>query len=131
MFVDASAIVAILGNEPDKLLLRAKLREAREILVSAISIYEASLGLTRPTQGMLAENTALVNAFVHESNAKVVVIDRSTADLALEAFARYGKGRHRAALNMGDCFAYACAKMNRVPLLCKGDDFVHTDIRIA
>ena len=41
------------------------------------------------------------------------------------------KGRHRAALNMGDCFAYACAKMNRVPLLCKGDDFVHTDIRIA
>jgi len=49
-------------------------------------------------------------------------------ELALDAYARYGKGRHRAALNMGDCFAYACAKANRAKLLYKGDDFVHTDL---
>jgi len=51
---------------------------------------------------------------------------------ALEAFARFGKGQgHRAGLNMGDCFSYACAKMRNVPLLCKGNDFIHTDLSLA
>jgi ribonuclease VapC len=68
---------------------------------------------------------------MQETDAQVVSMDRHIADLALDAHRRFGKGRHKAALNMGDCFSYACAKAHRVPLLCKGDDFIHTDIRIA
>lgn len=61
----------------------------------------------------------------------VVPIDKSISDLALQAFERYGKGRHKASLNIGDCFAYACAKRHKVPLLFKGNDFGMTDVEIA
>lgn len=131
MFVDASAIVSILGNEPDKLELRAKLGNAARILVSAVSIHEASLGLARLSKGRVAEAIDLTNLFIRDTGASVVAIDRRIADLALDAFSRFGKGRHKAALNMGDCFSYACAKAHRVPLLCTGNDFIHTDISIA
>jgi ribonuclease VapC len=131
MFVDASAIVAIIGGEAEKLELRAKLQDAPVTLLSALCIYEASLGLARQTQGMLADSIELVDDFVKETSATVVPIDGEIAKLALNAHIRFGKGRHRAALNMGDCFAYACAKSRNVPLLFKGDDFIHTDIEIA
>ena len=65
------------------------------------------------------------------SKATVVPIDGVVGHIALEAFERYGKGRHKAALNMGDCFAYGCAKAHKVPLLFKGGDFAYTDIAIA
>ena len=65
------------------------------------------------------------------SKATVVPIDGVVGHIALEAFERYGKGRHKAALNMGDCFAYGCAKAHKVPLLFKGRDFAYTDIAIA
>ena len=61
----------------------------------------------------------------------VVDMPAATADLAIDAYARYGKGRHPAALNFGDCFAYACAKHFDVPLLYKGNDFAQTDIGAA
>ena len=88
-------------------------------------------GATLADQDNLTEARAAVDNFVVTSGAIVVPIDRAVGDAALDAFVLFGKGRHRASLNMGDCFAYACAKMNRLSLLCKGDDFVHTDIRIA
>lgn len=131
MFVDASAIVAIVGNEADKHSLRSKLATAERVYVSAISIYEASLALARLTGGPLAEAREFIMEFVRETDAKYLDIDKSIGGLALEAFERFGKGRHRAQLNMGDCFAYACAKAHGVRLLCKGDDFIHTDIAIA
>ena len=131
MFVDASAIVAIIGGEAEKLELRAKLQDAPVTFLSALCIYEASLGLARQTQGMVADSIELVEDFVKETSATVMPIDGEIAKLALDAHIRFGKGRHRAALNMGDCFAYACAKVRHVPLLFKGDDFIHTDIEIA
>jgi ribonuclease VapC len=58
-------------------------------------------------------------------------VDGEIGALAIDAFARYGKGRHPAALNMGDCFSYACAKSRALPILCKGDDFARTDVICA
>jgi len=131
MFVDASAIIGIIAREPDETELRARLRSVGRVLISPIVIYEASLGLARRKTIGLEDAISLINAFVAETKASDVVIDAEVGHAAINAFDRFGKGRHRASLNMGDCFAYACAKIHRVPLLCKGDDFVHTDIRIA
>jgi ribonuclease VapC len=62
---------------------------------------------------------------------EVVSVTPQHAQIAIEAFRRFGRGRHRAALNIGDCFSYALAKASDLPLLFKGDDFIHTDIRPA
>jgi ribonuclease VapC len=79
----------------------------------------------------LGEATALVERLLGDANATIVSIDRTTGQEALRAFARYGKGRHPAALNMGDCFAYACTRQLATTLLCKGNDFPQTDIEVA
>lgn len=131
MFVDASAIVAILTYETEKEVLADRLAAAKRVLTSPIAIYEAVLGVVRRKACGLQEAREVVDSFLKETGAETVSIDDNVGGLALDAHERFGKGRHRAALNMGDCFAYACAKVHRVPLLCKGDDFIHTDIRIA
>ena len=96
-----------------------------------MAIYEASLGFARVLDGNLDISSAGVRDFLTDTQAQIIPIDDAIGEMALDAFRQYGKGRHQAALNMGDCFSYACAKIHRVPLLFKGDDFVHTDIRIA
>jgi len=72
-----------------------------------------------------------VEEFLMIGNIRVIDISAQDARTAIEAFSRFGKGRHKAGLNMGDCFSYACAKERGIPLLCKGNDFVHTDIELA
>jgi len=131
MFVDASAAVAILNSESDAKMLSAKLSGARDAFLSPISYYEIVTGLARAAKLSTAEAVVAVDIFIQEKPLKSLAIDDSIARIAVAAFARYGKGRHKAALNMGDCFAYACAKTLDVPLLCKGNDFRHTDIPIA
>jgi len=131
MFVDASAIVAILADEPDATVLSAKLDAAGDAHTSAIVHYESVLGLARATKLPIAEATDIVERFALSNALRNLAIDAIVAQAAVETFARYGKGRHRAGLNLGDCFAYACAKSLGVPLLCKGDDFPHTDIQLA
>lgn len=132
MFVDASAIIAVLTYEEEKTRFETTLRDSdRTIITSPLAIYEAVLGVRRKLSCSLTEAKRSVADFLKEAEAEIAAIDKEVGDMALAAFERFGKGQHRASLNMGDCFAYACAKMNRVPLLCKGDDFVHTDIRIA
>ncbi|ODT70153.1 MAG: hypothetical protein ABS75_13645 [Pelagibacterium sp. SCN 63-23] len=128
MFVDASAIISVLSGEEDAPLLALALERADKVLVSPIAVYEAVAGLARKRECPIVEAKAMVDLFVSETGAKMVEIGKPVGDLALEAFARFGKGRHRADLNMGDCFAYACARANSVPLLFKGNDFIHTDI---
>ncbi len=131
MFVDASALVAILDREPEAQELAAKIAEARDVFYSGLSQFEAALGLAR-LQGISVHLAASKIAELMDSaNAQTVAITAEVGGLAIEAHDRFGKGRHKARLNMGDCFAYACAKAQRVPLLCKGDDFQHTDIQIA
>ncbi len=77
------------------------------------------------------QGIAELDDLIASSDIWIVPFDARHASLALDAFRRYGKGRHRAGLNMGDCFSYALAKATGLPLLFKGDDFVHTDVKPA
>jgi len=129
--LDASAIIGILASEDDAASLAARLGHAGAARVSAIAIYEATVGLARIGNISAADALDVVDSFLSEVNATVIPIDATTAREALSAFARFGKGRHPAALNMGDCFAYACARLEGEPLLCKGNDFPRTDLTLA
>ncbi|MBI1682613.1 type II toxin-antitoxin system VapC family toxin [Caulobacter hibisci] len=131
MFVDASAWTAILLNEPEREILRAKLAEAATVLTSAISTWEAVRAVTRETKRPFADAVDIVSGLQESYEARIVLIGEAEQAIALEAHARFGKGVHPAKLNMGDCFAYACAKVHGVPLLYKGGDFSLTDIEAA
>ena len=132
MFVDASAIVAILTREPDADVLIARLERAIRPITSAFAIFEAALGLCRKRHASVEEAQADIADFIKAARMELVPIAANEASIALSAFARYGKGRgHPAQLNMGDCFAYAMASNHRTTLLFKGDDFSKTDIVTA
>jgi ribonuclease VapC len=131
MFLDASAVIAILVKEADWELLDSKIEKAKLRQTSALAIYEAVLGIARKLSCGVEEARLAVGNFLKEASVITIVIDATIGAEAIAAHERFGKGRHRARLNMGDCFAYACAKIHRVPLLCKGDDFIHTDIELA
>lgn len=123
MFVDASVIVAILAGESDAKTFEARINRAKKLFVSPIAIYEAALGLSRAADIKLEDAQTAVDRFIAETQATIVPVDEAIGAHALLAFSRFGKGRSPAKLNMGDCFAYACAKKLAVPLLFKGDDF--------
>jgi len=131
IFVDASAFVAIIAREAGFAALAAALDGEAEIVCSAVSIWETVAGLAHSHRLSPAEARRVVANYMGALNVKVVPIGGRENVLALEAHERFGKGRHKAALNMGDCFAYACAKANGAKLLFKGDDFGLTDIDIA
>jgi ribonuclease VapC len=131
MFLDASAMIAIVAGESDAASLAARLGQAARVSTSPIAVYEAVLGLARIGNTSIADATSVVDRFLAEVDAVIVPIDPSCGREAIAAFDRFGRGRHAAALNLGDCFAYACARVLDVPLLCKGDDFPRTDIAIA
>ena len=131
MFVDASAIVAIIGDEPDRLSLSGRLAKAEQVFVSPVVVYEEIAGLARRRACLILDAEKLVNAFLDDVQAEMIDIGASIASEAVRAFSRYGRGKHKAELNMGDCFAYACARSRDLPLLFKGNDFVHTDIGVA
>ncbi len=132
MFIDASAIVAILTREPEADTLADLLDGARAPITSPIAVFEATLGLCRKRHASVEEAEADVREFLAISGARSVPITAKEGETALAAFARYGKGRgHPAQLNLGDCFAYAVARNYRAPLLFKGDDFSKTDIEPA
>ena len=130
--VDASAIVAMLTREPDADTLLSALATAGPAETTPIAVYEAVLGLSRKRQWSVAEAETHVGDFLRAAGVAVQPIQPETVHVALEAFARYGKGRgHRARLNLGDCFIYAQAKAGGASLLYKGDDFSKTDIESA
>jgi ribonuclease VapC len=131
MFLDASAIIGIIAMEEDAASLAGRLAQARRPHTSVIAVFEAAAGLARIANALAADTLTLVERFLGEIGATVTPIDQAIAEVAVAAFDRFGKGRHPAALNMGDCFAYACARQLDVPLLCKGNDFPHTDISLA
>jgi ribonuclease VapC len=132
MFVDASAIVAILTREPEADALAEVLETARSPITSPIAIFEAALGICRKRHASVEEAEADVREFLEVAAIRAVSITEREAETALAAFSRYGKGRgHPAQLNLGDCFAYAVAKNHRTALLFKGEDFDKTDIAPA
>ena len=132
MFVDASAIVAVLTGEPEADALADLLDGAVSPVTSPIAVFEAVLGVCRKRHVSVEEAEKDVREFLEIAGVELVPITGREAETALAAFSRYGKGRgHPAQLNLGDCFAYAVAKNYQTALLFKGDDFTKTDIRSA
>ena len=140
IFADASALVAILAGETEAQDLLARLyTEAGEVYVSSLVRYEAVSAVARFLAGRdrgrpvgpsdLAEAEALYDALLQEVEAQEIALDAEIGRRALEAARTYGKlVRHPAQLNMGDCFAHACAKVLGAGLLYKGQDFARTDL---
>lgn len=127
--VDSSALIAILRREPEADAFLRIIACADGSLLSAVSLLEASLVLA----GRRGDDSSWIelDALVAESDMDVVPQDATLTEIARSAFLRYGQGRHRAGLNLGDCAAYALASSRNLPLLFKGDDFSHTDLRLA
>jgi ribonuclease VapC len=131
IFVDASAMISMMTGESEADGLADRLGAERQRLCSAISVWETIAGLCRTHTFSVPSARAVVQSFIEANDLTFVGIGEREFELAAQAYAEFGKGRHRAALNMGDCFAYACAKANRARLLFKGDDFSKTDIAPA
>ncbi len=106
--------------------LLGTLSNARARMMSAMSFLEASIVLSRRAAD--AGHWEALDAFVEEAKIALVAFDAEQSEIARAAFLKYGKGRHPAALNFGDCAAYALAKSKSIPLLYKGNDFSKTDI---
>ncbi|MDZ4370909.1 MAG: type II toxin-antitoxin system VapC family toxin [Phenylobacterium sp.] len=125
--VDASALVAIADREPDASLYLRAIAVAKQATICDVNAAEAGF--------VLLGRGRFDGAQAFMTWRRSLRIDVSTAGLmedeVLEAFLRFGKGRHRARLNLGDCFAYALAKRLDAPLLYKGEDFAFTDVRSA
>ena len=128
MFVDTSAIVAILCGEPDAADLAQRLAAATRRLTSPVVRLESCMVLAAKLDLAPAQANALFDAFVEEADLTIVAIDDAIGALAVACFESFGKGRHPARLNLGDCLSYACARAHRAPLLFKGADFSQTDI---
>ncbi len=132
MFVDASAIVAILASESEAMLLADALQAARTPITSPLAVYEAVLAVGRIYAGNMTRAETVVSDFIDVAGIKIVPVTRREGVMALAAFVRFGKERgHPAQLNMGDCFAYASAREAGCSLLFKGCDFSCTDIPSA
>jgi ribonuclease VapC len=124
MVVDTSAIVAILNAEADRDIFIRALFRAPVLRLSPINWYEASVVAERGAKAA----RAVFEEMLADAKIEIVPVESAHMHLAFDAWRQYGKGRHRARLNLGDCFAYALAKSCGEPLLFKGDDFRHTDV---
>jgi ribonuclease VapC len=123
--VDASALIAILDKEPDAALYAEAIAEADPPLISTATLLEVNIVMLN-RHGVKAAR--MVDRLIKEAGFQVESFTAQQAELACEAYARYGKGQQTAGLNYGDCFSYALAKATALPLLFKGQDFSKTDI---
>ena len=128
MVIDSSALIAILRREPEEQDFRNAIKLASSRLLSTPTRVEVGIvALGRRGEAGLEHMQALLESLKLET----VPLSADHARLAIDAFRRFGKGRHPAGLNFGDCFSYALAKATGEPLLFKGDDFSQTDIKRA
>lgn len=125
--IDTSAVVACLAEEAEAAEFTKRIALAERRIISSFNLLEARLVLVF-SKGIPVE---IVDDFLTNERIEVIPFDEPLSDLAFEAYGRFGKGRHAARLNMGDCAAYALAKARGWPLLYKGDDFSETDIERA
>lgn len=128
MIVDSSALIAILFQEPDARRYADALALEARPAASAVTFVETAMVAEGRGGAPSGEEFDL---FLAETAIEVVPVGAQQARLARDAWRRYGKGRHPAGLNLGDCFAYALAKERDEPLLFKGDDFARTDVKAA
>jgi ribonuclease VapC len=128
MILDASAIVAILRNEKEASRMTTTVANAAARRTSAVTYVEAAIVIDSGGDPIA---TRKFDDFFEVARIDIEPVTVEQAKLAREAYRDFGKGRHRAGLNFGDCFAYALAKVTGEPLLFKGDDFRHTDLESA
>ena len=128
MIIDTSALVAILDQEPEADRIVRTLASASERTLSAANLVEAGIVMQARRGDDGARDLDLLLA---KLRVDIAAVTASQADIARKAFRRYGRARHPANLNFGDCFAYALAKDKSVPLLFKGNDFGQTDVMVA
>jgi ribonuclease VapC len=128
MVIDTSALLAILTGEAERRRFIEAIESAESRLISAATFVETSIVIEarHGTDGL-----HVFDLFLGKTEAEIVAVDADQAHAARRAFSRFGKGRHPAGLNYGDCFSYALASVRSEPLLFKGDDFPHTDVIAA
>ncbi|MBV8398157.1 MAG: type II toxin-antitoxin system VapC family toxin [Acetobacteraceae bacterium] len=128
MVIDTSAIAAILFDEPDAAALEGKIADDPVRLMSAATLLEATIVI----EARLGDPGGReFDLWLHRAEVEVLPVDAEQADMARRAWRRFGRGRHPAGLNYGDCFSYALAVTHDEPLLFKGDDFTKTDVKVC
>jgi ribonuclease VapC len=125
--IDASAVVAILFGEPERMPFVELIEGSPRRLLSAVSALECAMVIEH-RRGVAGGNE--LDIFLHRAQIEIVSVDAEQFAVARQAWRRYGKGRHPARLNFGDCFTYALAKISNEPLLAKGGDFNKTDLQM-
>ena len=128
MVLDTSALVAVLTGEEAAQALLEHIAAGEDVMISAGTLLEALIVL-QARHG--EEGVRDLRLLLHAAGARIVPFDADQVELAHAGFVRYGKGRHPAALNLGDLYAYALAKAHGAPLLYVGDDFARTDVAAA
>lgn len=128
MVVDSSALIAVLLDEPEAEDFRRTMHDAKSVWFSSVSYLEAAIVISSRSG---SEGLDCLNALLSGVRAEQIPFDEAQAALAVEAWQRFGKGRHPAKLNFGDCCSYALARHLDKPLLFKGKDFPETDIVAA
>jgi ribonuclease VapC len=128
MTLDSSAIVAVVCREPGYEEPLRKMTSARVVMIGAPTVAECQLVLTVK---LGRDGGMIVDQFLNEIHALIVPFGRDHISSFYEAFIRFGKGRHAARLNIGDCFTYAIAKVAGMPVLFTGGDFALTDLKAA
>lgn len=128
MIVDTSALVAILFCEEDSEKYARAIAEAESRRMSAASFVETAIVIDAQTR---TEGSSQFDTFIRRAGITIEPVTQEQAYLARQAYLDFGRGRHPAGLNFGDCFAYALAKATGEPLLFKGEDFAKTDVEAA
>jgi ribonuclease VapC len=128
VIIDTSVIIAILNDEPERRAFNEAIEKSDVCLLSAAGFVEASM-VMEYSRGY--EGSRDFDLWMATAGIELAPVDADQAQIARQAFRQYGKGRHPAALNFGDCFSYALAKATGFPLLFKGEDFGKTDIQAA
>jgi ribonuclease VapC len=128
LIVDTSAVVALLRGEPRQLDISARMFEAEMIAIGAPTLFETMMVMI----GLSGEaGRGIVSEFLTDLSVEILPFDALHSKVASDAFVRFGKGKHPAALNFGDCMTYATARVAELPLLFIGEDFAQTDIEAA
>jgi len=128
VIVDSSALIAILRNESDAAAIAEALQQAPIRRISTVTYVEAAVVADNDRNPLL---TRRFDNLIRDAQVLVEPVTARQAEIARQAYRDFGKGRHKAGLNFGDCFAYALAKEMDEPLLFKGNDFKHTDVEVA
>ena len=128
MILDTSAVIAILRAEPEASAMAEAMSSAGARAISAVSYVEAAVVIDSSHDPIASRR---FDDFFREAEIVIEPVTFRQAKIAREAYRDFGKGRHRAGLNFGDCFSYALAKATGKPLLFKGNDFSHTDVEPA